>query len=491
MGIRFKLSGNIVLSVCFLAAIGVVGFFFINRVATLSTDLFEKQAHPIIKISDAEKTAWEILIRQIVHCAISDPDAMEKLEQETGKLTVELAVQLEEYDQLVRQHQHRKNGEAGAEKEASAENITVISEEWKKFQKIARQSLVLSQDYAKEDALKIIAGEGRQAFDRTLESIESRVSDHKKQMLFLLDNAVKARKSALMWIIGFTVFTGFISFLAGMWIMRAISVPVSRVVDGLRGATEQVASASEQVASSSQQLAGDSSRQAASLEQTSASLEEVAAMTMRNAAHAAEANGLMQETNRVVARANDAMTRLTSSMDTISGASKNTSEIIKTIDEIAFQTNLLALNAAVEAARAGASGAGFAVVAEEVRNLAMRSTEAARNTAELIDETIQSVSEGAELVGQTNETFSQVLASTDKVSGLVAEITTISGEQARGIEQVNRAVADMDAVVHQNVANTEESASVAEEMYSQSKYLGEFVTELVALVAGKKRAGAA
>ncbi|MCU0583737.1 MAG: methyl-accepting chemotaxis protein, partial [Syntrophales bacterium] len=140
------------------------------------------------------------------------------------------------------------------------------------------------------------------------------------------------------------------------------------------------------------------------------------------------------------------MTELTQSMEDISKASDETSKIIKTIDEIAFQTNLLALNAAVEAARAGEAGAGFAVVANEVRNLAMRAAEAAKNTSVLIEGTVKKVREGSELVERTGGAFAEVSRSAAKVADLVAEIAAASSEQAQGIDQINKAVAEMDKV---------------------------------------------
>ncbi len=171
-------------------------------------------------------------------------------------------------------------------------------------------------------------------------------------------------------------------------------------------------------------------------------------------------------------------------MEEISRSSEETSKIIKTIDEIAFQTNLLALNAAVEAARAGEAGSGFAVVAGEVRNLAMRAAEAARNTAGLIENTIKRVKDGSELVIRTNETFNEVQKSAAKVGELVGEIAAASNEQAQGINQVNKAVAEMDKVVQQNAANAEESASTSEEMNSQAEQMKAMVNELASLLGG-------
>lgn len=182
-------------------------------------------------------------------------------------------------------------------------------------------------------------------------------------------------------------------------------------------------------------------------------------MTNRNADSAAQAERQMQQSTRVTGESKDSIDALTASMKEISNSSEETQKIVKTIDEIAFQTNLLALNAAVEAARAGEAGAGFAVVAEEVRNLALRSADAAKSTAVLIEDTVAKVKQGSALVEKTAEGFEEVMAFSGKTGALIDEIAAASGEQAQGIEEINKAVAEVDKVIQQNAANAEELAS--------------------------------
>ncbi|MBW2664283.1 MAG: chemotaxis protein, partial [Deltaproteobacteria bacterium] len=260
---------------------------------------------------------------------------------------------------------------------------------------------------------------------------------------------------------------------------------INKMITGMAGAlsnaaaaADQVSAASGEIASSSQSLAEGASEQAASLEETSASMEEMASMVKQNADNSQQANNLMQEASQAVGKAKTSMVDLESSMGEISKASEETQSVVKTIDEIAFQTNLLALNAAVEAARAGEAGAGFAVVAEEVRNLALRSADAAKSTAELIEGTVKKVKHGSDLVTTTSGVFNQVAESTSKVGELVSEISAASKEQAQGVEQVNKAMTEMDTVTQQNAATAEESASASEEMSAQAHeldaILGEF-----------------
>jgi len=272
-------------------------------------------------------------------------------------------------------------------------------------------------------------------------------------------------------------------------LIRTISPPLEAAVRALQTFVEQTASAASQISNSSQTLAEGASEQAASLEETSASLEEMASMTKRNAEAAQNAKQVAGQARSVADSGTAGMQRMSAAMDGIKTSSGEIAKIIKTIDEIAFQTNILALNAAVEAARAGEAGAGFAVVAEEVRSLAQRSAQAAKETASKIEAALVKSEEGARASSEVSSILNEIVGQVRTMDTLVAEIANASSEQSQGIDQVNIAVSQMDKVTQGNAAAAEESAAAAEELTAQSTELQSLTHNLGNMVGVTKEEG--
>lgn len=297
------------------------------------------------------------------------------------------------------------------------------------------------------------------------------------------DAASSLSSSSTIMIIGLVVAL-LLGIMLAYFITRSIVGPINKIINSLSGGAEQVSSASTQLSSSSQQISEGASEQASSLEEVSSSLEEMSSMTKQNADNARQANSLSTNASDVAGQSSDAMGRMTEAIDRIKISSDETAKIIKTIDEIAMQTNLLALNAAVEAARAGEAGRGFAVVAEEVRNLAQRSAEAAKNTANLIEESTKNAEDGVNASEEVGKSLEKITEGINSVAQLISEVSAASDEQSSGIDQVNTAVAQMDKVTQQNAANAEESASASEQLSNEAENLNGMVNELMSIVGG-------
>ena len=261
-----------------------------------------------------------------------------------------------------------------------------------------------------------------------------------------------------------------------MGALRDMTNNLQRLVSQVRGGTDTIATASAEIAAGNQDLSSRTEQQASSLEETASSMEELTSTVKQNADNARQANQLAQSASGIAIKGGDVVGQVVGTMSSINESSRKIVDIISVIDGIAFQTNILALNAAVEAARAGEQGRGFAVVASEVRNLAQRSAAAAKDIKSLINDSVEKVEAGSQLVDQAGSTMNEIVSSIGRVTDIMSEITSASAEQSDGIEQVNVAIAQMDQVTQQNAALVEQAAAAAESMQEQAARLSEVVS---------------
>ena len=380
-----------------------------------------------------------------------------------------------------------------------------------------KKLIALSRGNQKDEARALFKGESNKLFRQAVEQLEALVkinsdgSDHSK------DSADHTFSLAREWILGLLVAVVVLAMSMAVWVAGIVSRPLTkavviaqrvaegdlgadirpeskdetgqlmssllamnnsllRIVGEVRIGTDTIATASTEIASGNLDLSARTEQQAGSLEETASAMEELTSTVKKNADNARQANQLAVSASEVAQQGGNVVSQVVDTMGSINASSRKIFDIISVIDGIAFQTNILALNAAVEAARAGEQGRGFAVVASEVRNLAQRSSAAAKEIKELIDDSVEKVDSGSKLVEQAGTTMAEVVASVRRVTDIVAEISAASQEQSSGIEEVNRAISQMDEVTQQNAALVEEAAAAAQSLQEQARNLTEVVS---------------
>ena len=369
--------------------------------------------------------------------------------------------------------------------------IADTSEAAARLQSLEQQSSLVSQ--AHEELRQAMAN---QQMDAGLiifaQKVQPSLEEIRRQAASLVEqqardlasaSAVSSAKSARSSVVTIALLLISLGVGAGvLWLVRHAGAALKDLAARMSDSAERVSGAASLVSGSSQSLSAGASQQAASLEETSASTEEIASITRKNADHALQVAGLMQKSADGAVAVNQSLDRMVEQMNEIGNSSNKIARIIKVIDEIAFQTNILALNAAVEAARAGEAGLGFAVVADEVRNLAQRCAQAARDTAGLIEDSIATSRDGNARLDQMAGDVRAMTESATQVKSLVDEVNMGSQEQARGMDQISRAVMQMEQVTQRTAASAEESASAGADLNSHANALRTLVHEMREMV---------
>jgi methyl-accepting chemotaxis protein len=504
IGARLALGFGLVLALT--VVIAAFALAMMGRIAGASDALASRWLPGVAHLATARAEALSYREFELKHTRAADESYMaeyeDKMKASLATVTTELAA-------------YRKLAVGGA----PDADLAALEKSWDEYLATSRKIIALSRDKKQDDAREIADGAGKMSFDDAIGAVdrlsatnfagakaadEAALATHRHAQRLTLALAAGALLIGGLACVGITV--GLLRQLGGepgmaVQVARAVAAgdltsrialkpgdrtslmavlvemqrSLGQVVASVRQTSDQVATASDEIAHGNSDLSGRTEQQASALQQTAASMEQLGSTVRQNADNARQANQLAVNASEVAASGGEVVAQVVTTMKGIEASSKKIADIIGTIDGIAFQTNILALNAAVEAARAGEQGRGFAVVAGEVRALAQRSAEAAREIKGLIAGSVSRVEQGTQLVDKAGATMQDVVAAIRRVTDIVGEITAASAEQSSGVGQVGEAVAQMDRATQQNAALVEESAAAAESLRQQARQLVEAV----------------
>ena len=492
--------GIVLVLTCALGAVAIVGLSQVNAQASA---LEERWLHGVGHLAKIRNALSESRAAEVKHSRTDDKSYHGEYEEKMALSNKDVAASLAAYKAVLGTDQ------------TEVDLMAKLDKSWSTYAKAQQTVMALGRDKKQTDAADISDGLGSTAFDDAIGAVDGltqfgfdggkagaakvhAVYNNAKIVvaallgtaLFLglglawaitrhLVRQLGGEPSAAVGILG-AVAAGDLSTVvplrAGdstslMARLAAMQRSLSDTVSQVRSGSEGVATASSQIAQGNQDLSGRTEQQASALQQTAATMDELGSTVRNNADNARQANQLALGASTVAVKGGEVVGKVVETMKGINQSSKKIADIISVIDGIAFQTNILALNAAVEAARAGEQGRGFAVVAAEVRSLAQRSAEAAKEIKSLISASVERVNRGTELVDQAGHTMEEIVAAIRRVSDIVGEISSASVEQSSGVSQVGQAVTQMDHATQQNAALVEESAAAAESLRQQAQAL--------------------
>jgi len=511
--ISTRLIGTLGLLLSVLLAVVGMALWQMGQMRSVTRDITGNWLPSVELVNKMNTNASDYRVGEFQHVLNVDPQTMATIEKTMDDTLALFEKNQRAYVALISSDEERKIYEG-------------FAADWAQYQQVHQRVLNLSRQNDNSSAKALLEGESRTLYRSASAHLLKLVDLNSAGSRASGEDAETAYNTARNTMIAAVVLTLALVTSASIWLIRSITRPLNKaleaadrvasgdlsgtidttssdetgqvlraldrmqsslalVVSNVRQNSESVATASAQIAQGNQDLSQRTEEQASALEQTAATMEQLGATVRNNADNAQQANQLAQGASTVAAQGGEVVGKVVTTMQDINDSSRKIGDIISVIDGIAFQTNILALNAAVEAARAGEQGRGFAVVAGEVRILAQRSAEAAKEIKTLIGRSVEQVEQGTLLVDQAGKTMGEIVTSIRRVSDIVAEITSASVEQSSGVQQVGDAVGQMDQVTQQNAALVEESAAAAESLKTQAQQL----VQVVAVFTLSERAG--
>ncbi len=469
---RILVAGSI--AMLGMLALSILSFFAMGKVQALADSRLKNDAVPgIIYAGEVANMIPQNQLTLMATILEVEPAKKRALVEDSTRISTRISEALKQYDASITADEDRVN-------------FTQLTKLRDAYLAVRKDCMTDVNDGDTEGALVKLRDKVQPAYLAYLTQINMMLNWNQTTAVKATDEIIDQAASSKLSTAVISIIAFVVTLAIGLVMIRSITKALAEMAQTMGESSNQVASAAAQVSSSSQSLAQGSSEQAASLEETSSSLEELSSMTQRNSDNAQSAKTLASETRQAAEAGNSQMGEMRQAMEQIKTSSTDIAKIIKSIDEIAFQTNILALNAAVEAARAGEAGAGFAVVAEEVRALAQRSAQSAKETADKIEIAIQNSNHGVSVSEKVAGSLEAITDKARRVDDLVGEIATASREQSQGITQINTAVGQMDKITQANASTSEESAAAAEELNSQAQVMRGAVDGMRLLLEGAK-----